>query len=111
MALITTANAGIASASRYLMAMSRDGLLPDVFQRIGEKYGTPYLSILFTGGFMLLVVLFLRLELFVEVASTMLILTYILVNLGVSLLCAKPGPLNINHHLKRHFTLGCSSWG
>lgn len=83
LALITTTNAGIASASRYPLAMSRDGILPDVFQRVGHKYGTPYLSILFTGGFMLLVILLLRLELLVEVASTILILTYILVNLAV----------------------------
>ncbi|MDO9535343.1 MAG: amino acid permease [Bacillota bacterium] len=86
LALITTANAGIASASRYPMAMSRDGLLPHYFQYIGSRFQTPYFSILFTGGFMVVIILLLKLELLVEVASTLLILTYILVNIAVLVL-------------------------
>jgi basic amino acid/polyamine antiporter, APA family len=85
-ALITTANAGIASASRYPMAMSRDGLLPHYFQYIGSRFQTPYFSILITGGFMVLIILLLKLEILVEVASTLLMLTYILVNMAVIVL-------------------------
>ena len=85
-ALITTANAGIAAASRYPMAMSRDGLLPHYFQYIGSRFQTPYISILFTGAFIVLIIFLLKLELLVEVASTLLIITYILVNIAVIVL-------------------------
>ena len=63
LAFISTANAGIMTASRYPLSMSRDKLLPAGFQKISSKFKTPYLSILFTGSFMILAILFLSLEL------------------------------------------------
>ena len=83
LAFITTANAGILSASRTPMAMSRDQILPHFLQKINIKFKTPHLSILFTSIFMILVVLFLDFENFVKVASTLKILLFILVNLSV----------------------------
>lgn len=85
LAFITTANAGIMSASRYPLGMSRDKLLPHIFQQISSKFKTPSISILATGIFMALAVLFLKLELLVKVASTVLILLYIFANLTVIL--------------------------
>lgn len=85
LAFITTANAGIMSASRYPLSMSRDNLLPHIFQRISSKFKAPYISILATGLFMVVSILFLKLELLVKVASTMLILLYIFGNLTVIL--------------------------
>jgi basic amino acid/polyamine antiporter, APA family len=79
-AFISTANAGIMTASRYPLAMSRDKLLPNVFQKISSRLGTPYVAILLTGLFILSVILLLKLELLVKVASTILILLFILAN-------------------------------
>ena len=85
LAFISTANAGIMTASRYPLGMSRDKLLPPGFQKISSKFKTPYISILFTGLFMIAAILFLRLELLVKVASSILIILYIFANLTVIL--------------------------
>jgi len=85
LAFISTANAGIMTASRYPLGMSRDKLLPGVFQKISSKFKTPYVAIFFTGAFMILAILFFKLELLVKVASSILILLYILANLTVIL--------------------------
>jgi len=85
LAFISTANAGIMTASRYPLGMSRDKLLPSVFQRISPRFKTPYISIFFTGAFMVLAIYFLKLELLVKIASTVLILLYIFANLTLIL--------------------------
>jgi len=41
LACVTTANGGIMAASRYPLALSQDGLLPDVFSRINARFNTP----------------------------------------------------------------------
>lgn len=76
LAFISTANAGIMSASRYPLALSRDRLLPDVFSRVNKRFKTPGAALLATGVFMMAGV-FLDLTLLVKVASTVLILTFI----------------------------------
>lgn len=83
LAFISTANAGIMAASRYPIAMSRDKIVPPFFKRLSEKFHTPKYSILFTGAFMIIAVIFLNLVTLVKVASTFLILLYIFVNLAV----------------------------
>jgi basic amino acid/polyamine antiporter, APA family len=65
--------------------MSRDNLLPPHFQRISPRFKTPYFAILFTGAFMILAIYFLKLELLVKIASTVLILLYIFANLTLIL--------------------------
>jgi len=85
LAFISTANSGIMTASRYPLGMSRDKLLPGGFQKINSKFKTPYIAILFTGAFMISAILFLRLELLVKVASSILILLYIFANLTLIL--------------------------
>ncbi|MCP4651893.1 MAG: amino acid permease [Candidatus Omnitrophica bacterium] len=85
LAFTSTANAGIMTASRYPLSMSRDNLLPGVFQKISSKFKTPYIAIFFTGAFMISAIYFLKLELLVKVASTVLILLYILANLTLIL--------------------------
>ena len=44
---LASANGCINDASRAWSALSRDGMLPDVFSKIHPKYKTPYRSILF----------------------------------------------------------------
>jgi APA family basic amino acid/polyamine antiporter len=75
LAFISTANAGIMAASRYPLALSRDGLLPGFLRKIHPRFKTPYVSILITGGLMIMA-LFMRLSTLVKAASTVLILTY-----------------------------------
>ncbi len=85
LAFITTANAGILAASRYPLALSRDALMPKVFSLVNGKSQTPIISICFTGGF---IILALQLELItlVKVASTVILLSYVLTNLAVIIL-------------------------
>jgi amino acid transporter/mannitol/fructose-specific phosphotransferase system IIA component (Ntr-type) len=83
LAFITTGNAGILSASRTPMAMSRDGLLPPFIGRVNRRFGTPEYGILLTGIFMILAIAFLDLLTLVKVASTMKIILFALVNLSV----------------------------
>lgn len=82
LAFVSTANAGIMTAARYPLALSRDGLLPAFLAKINKKFKTPHNSILLTGIFMI-VVLFLRLNIFIKAASTVLILTYLFSCLSV----------------------------
>jgi APA family basic amino acid/polyamine antiporter len=83
LAFISTANAGIMSASRYPLAMSRDEILPGVFSNINRRFKTPHIAIMVTTLFMIVTILFLDLEVLVKAASTMLLLLYISANLAV----------------------------
>ncbi len=76
LAFITAANSGIMSASRYPFALSRDEMLPSLFKRVNHKFNTPHISIIITG-FVIIAILFLKLDVLVKTASSVLILTYI----------------------------------
>ena len=82
-AFVTTANGGILAASRSPMAMSRDQLLPPLLARVNQRFKTPHLSILLTGGFMVAAIVFLDIESLVKTASTLMIILFILVNASV----------------------------
>jgi mannitol/fructose-specific phosphotransferase system IIA component (Ntr-type) len=83
LAFITTGNAGIMAASRTPLAMSRDKLLPQFFERVHEKFKTPHTSLFCTVLFMIAIILFLDLELLVKTASTLMILLFATVNFAV----------------------------
>ena len=85
LAFVTTANAGIMSASRYPLALSRDELMPKILSKVKGKSKTPVVSICLTGVF---IILALQLELvtLVKVASTVILLSYVLTNLAVIIL-------------------------
>ncbi len=83
LAFATTANAGLLSASRTPMAMSRDGLVPQFLSRTSRRFHTPHFSLLLTAGFMLFVIFALSLENLVKTASTMLIVVFMLINASV----------------------------
>lgn len=76
LAFVSTANAGIMSASRYPLALGRDGLLPEFLSRINVRFKTPHISILVTGIF-IVIALFLPLDILIKAASSVLILTYL----------------------------------
>ncbi len=85
-AFLTTGNAGIMAASRTIMAMGQDDLLPRRLGSVNQRSGTPVYAILLTSGFMLAVMLVLDLELFVKAASAMMILLFVFVMLSVILM-------------------------
>ncbi|MFH1708786.1 MAG: amino acid permease [Planctomycetota bacterium] len=84
-AFVTTANAGIMAASRYPLALARDGLIPQGLARISVRTGVPYVAVLVTGA-VTLGALYLELDLLVKVASAVLIITYMAPCLAVMVL-------------------------
>jgi len=82
-AFATTANAGVLSASRIPLAMSRDGLLPEFCSRTSRLFKTPIVCLTVTWGFMVLVISLLSIENLVKTASTIMIIMFILLNFAV----------------------------
>ena len=80
LAFVTTANAGIMSSSRVALALGRDDLIPEIFTKLSDKHKTPYISVLFTGGFITVIILSLHIDSLVKVASAMMLFLYILIN-------------------------------
>lgn len=76
LAFITTANAGILTASRVPLAMSRDKMIPQIFAKSSKK-GIPYVGILFTTAVMISVVLFFDLPRLAKIASLFMLLLFI----------------------------------
>jgi len=82
LAFITTANAGILTASRNPMAMGEDRLLPRAFKRISKR-GVPRFSVLFTSTFIIAAIMLLDLENLVKTASTLKLVLFALANVSV----------------------------
>ncbi len=85
LAFMSTANAGILAASRYLLALGRDELAPAPLSRVNERFGTPHVAIVITSSF-ILCSLFLKLDILVEAASLVLILGFMLSGICVIVL-------------------------
>jgi len=83
LAFVTTGNSGILAASRSPMAMSRDNLLPRSFQKLSRRYRTPYVSILATSFLMIVMIALLDIRDLVKVASTMMLILFLLMNVAV----------------------------
>jgi amino acid transporter/nucleotide-binding universal stress UspA family protein len=83
LALISTANAGILSSSRYPFAMSRDKLAPDRFAIVSDRFGTPTTAITLTGGVMLVLIAFVPIFEIAKLASAFQILVFILINIAI----------------------------
>jgi mannitol/fructose-specific phosphotransferase system IIA component (Ntr-type) len=65
------------TAARSLIPLSHDGLLPVFFGRINKRFSTPHNALIITALFIVLS-LFLKLDILVEAASIVLILTNLL---------------------------------
>jgi len=85
LAFMSTANAGILAASRYLLALGRDELAPPFLSRLNKKFGTPHIAILVTSLFISLA-LFLKLDILIEAASLVLMLGFLLSGICVIVL-------------------------
>ncbi len=82
LAFSSTANAGIMAASRLPLALGRDSLVPQFLGRINKRFETPVYSIFITGAF-IISVLFLKLEVLVKAASTVIIFSNIFASMSV----------------------------
>ena len=85
LAFVTTGNAGLMGASRYPVALARDQYAPEVFARTMGRRRIPVPALLLTGA-VVAAVQFLDLETIVKVASTVVMLSYVLTNLSVIIL-------------------------
>ncbi len=81
-AFASTGNAGILSASRYPLAMSRDGLMSPIFQTIG-RFKTPHVSVIVTTLIMAAVLILFDVEAVAKLASAFQLLLFGLLNLSV----------------------------
>ncbi len=83
LALVSTANAGILSSSRYPFAMSRDKLAPPSLSAVSDRFGTPLNSITLTGAVLLLLIAFVPILDIAKLASAFQIMVFALINLAV----------------------------
>jgi len=83
LALVSTANAGILSSSRYPFAMSRDQLAPPSLSAVSERFGTPLNSITLTGAVLLVLIAFVPILDIAKLASAFQIMVFALINVAV----------------------------
>lgn len=109
LAFITTGNAGLMGAARYPVALARDRYAPAILARTMGVRRVPVPALLFTGG-VVAAVQFLELETIVKVASTVVMLSYVLTNLSVVIL-RESGVMNYRPSFRTPFypalPLGC----
>jgi len=79
LAFVSTANAGIMTASRAPLAMSSDRLLPQFFSKLNSK-GVPVWPILFTSAAMMFMIFAFDIEKLVKVASAIMIALFMFAN-------------------------------
>ena len=83
LALVSMANAGLLSSSRYPFAMARNALAPKVFERVGARSGTPTASVLVTGATLVVLIATVPLLELAKLASAFQVLVFSIVNLSV----------------------------
>lgn len=81
-AFLSTGNAGIMSASRYLLAMGRDSLVPSQFANVG-RFGTPALGVIVTSIVIAACVTLLDVASLAKLASAFQLLMFAMINLAV----------------------------
>ena len=84
-AFASAANAGILSAARYPMAMSRDGLMSPSFLKM-SRFGTPIWGIILTGIGMIVIVVAFGAGAIAKLASAFVLVKLALVNVAVIVL-------------------------
>lgn len=99
MGLITTLNAFVIGASRLMLGMAREGVLPGFLGNIHHSYGTPYWAIIIITLFGILGAIFQQLFLVFQIASSAILVAYILVIISFFVLRKK------NPDMKRPYTV------
>ncbi|MEF8900568.1 MAG: APC family permease [Halovenus sp.] len=82
-ALTSMANAGVLGTSRFLLAMSRDSLLPDSLGRVDPRFLTPRNAVIVTGSVLLALIAFVPVINLAKLASAFLILVFSMENLSL----------------------------
>jgi len=82
LAFATTGNAGLMAASRYLLAMGRDHVIPHKFAKFSTRK-TPKNAILFSSLVMIFIIVFFDVESIAKLASTFQILVFAIINIAV----------------------------
>lgn len=82
LAFVSVANAGTMSASRYPLAMSRDNMMPGIFQKLGRT-GMPYISIIFTVIMIIFILIFLDITKIVKLASAFQLIMFLILCFAV----------------------------
>jgi len=82
LAFFSVANAGILSSSRYPLAMSRDHLIPSVFQEVTAR-GVPANSVLLTSGLVILFIVSMDVTKIAKLASAFQLCMFALICLSV----------------------------
>ncbi|MEW1659541.1 amino acid permease [Streptomyces sp. NPDC093707] len=72
--------------SRVFFAMSRDGLLPQVFSRVHPKFGTPHRSTIVLGAVVAVVSGFTSIDVLAELVNIGTLFAFVVVAVGVVLL-------------------------
>ena len=72
--------------SRVFFAMSRDRLLPPVFSRVSQRYGTPYRTTIVTGFVVAALAFFFPLKTLAELVNIGTLFAFVLVAIGVIVL-------------------------
>ena len=83
LALVSTANAGILSASRYPFAMARDDLAPSFLTDVSERFSTPSKAVTLTGAVILIMIAVFPILQIAKLASAFQILVFVLVNVAL----------------------------
>lgn len=83
LALISMANAGLLSSSRYPLAMARNRLAPRRLAVVNERTGTPISAVVITGGLMIVLIIFVPLIELAKLASAFQVLVFTLNNLSL----------------------------
>lgn len=110
--MISMALAGILAASRFLFAMARDNLLPDAMENVNAKYETPHWPIIFTGGAMLIAIMYLPVKDVAKLASGFKIMIFMLINSCVLILRnSKDSQDWYKPEYKSHFYPWIQIWG
>lgn len=89
MGLITTMNAFMIGASRLMFGMAREGVLPGALAKVHSKYGTPFVAIIIITFFGILGAVFQKLFLVFQIASSAVLIAFILVIISLFVLRKK----------------------
>ncbi|EQC51541.1 APC family permease [Bacteriovorax sp. DB6_IX] len=84
--MTSMANAGVLASSRFPFAMGRDNLIPSRFGHLHKKFLTPVWSILISGLLIAAVILFLDVPKIAKLASSFILIIYLLENVAVIVL-------------------------
>ena len=83
LALASTANAGLLSASRFPFAMARDGIAPSRFEQLNDRFATPAYAVALTGLVTMAMIAVFPIDQVAKLGSAFQILVFILVNLAI----------------------------